>query len=87
MKSILQEGTSCYKCGNPITDLHHIRVGNCSKKKAEKWGMVVYICRYHHRWLHDHPTEKEKIQKEAQRKFEDKYSHEQFMEVFHKNYL
>ena len=87
MKSIIQENRNCLKCGSPYTDLHHVRLGNSSREKCEKWGMVVYICRVHHRWLHDHPEEKEEIQRLAQRCFEDKYSHDKYMEVFGKNYL
>lgn len=86
-KSVLQKGNHCYKCGGYPADLHHIRVGNCSKKKAEDYGMVVYLCRYHHRWLHDHPEAKEELQRLAQKRFEELYSHDEYMETFHKNYL
>lgn len=87
MKSILQDDKCCRVCGNPIVDLHHVRLGNCHRKTAEKHGLVVWLCRKHHIYLHNHPMEKEKLQREAQKRFEELHSHKEYMKIFHKNYL
>ena len=86
-KSLLQSDKKCFKCGSPYADLHHIRLGNCTRRRAEHHGMFVYLCRAHHRWLHDHPECKEELQRLAQKRFEETHSHEEYMKLFRKNYL
>ena len=87
MKSILQDGRKCLICNFPLTDLHHVRLGNCSRKKAEKYGTLVYLCRKHHDQLHHDEKLKRKIQQLAQSKLETKMTHEEYMKIFKKNYL
>lgn len=87
MKSVLQEGKYCYYCGRLDVDLHHVRLANCSRKKAEKYGLLVYLCREHHRALHDNPVTKEKLQKIAQKKLENLIGQDEYMKVFGKNYM
>ena len=87
MKSIIQHDKRCFVCGNIEADTHHIRLGNCSRKKAEKYGLIMYLCWKHHRELHDNPAIKESVQKMAQKKLEQFISHDEYMKNFKKNYL
>ena len=78
-------------CGNPHVAEHHIFYGSANRKKSEEYGLKVYLCGPHHNLsndgVHFNPTLDLLLKKFAQKKFEEKYSHEKFMEVFHKNYL
>lgn len=63
----------------------------CQQKKSEQYGLKVYLCPRHHNisseGAHENPVLALSLKKFAQRKFEEKWGHEKFMEVFHKNYL
>lgn len=78
----------------PHTGLHkhHFIHGTANRKKAEHYGLWAYVCIKRH---HEHGPEAPhanaevdlKLKKMAQRIFEEKYSHELWMEEFKKNYL
>lgn len=87
MKSIIQTEKVCYYCGNPIADVHHVRLANCSREKAEEYGLIAYICRKHHRELHHNEVMKRALQQHAQSKLEEKIGHEEYMKIFGKSYL
>lgn len=92
MKSILQSSKKCWVCGVTY-GLHHHEVffGTANRKKSIEYGLQVWLCPRHHNGsndgVHFNPTLDLILKKFAQKKFEEKYSHEKFMEVFHKNYL
>ena len=47
-KSLLQADTdSCYFCGRPATEWHHIFNG-ADKKRSEKYGAMVHLCHMCH---------------------------------------
>ena len=90
-RSIVQpEGSRCYFCGR-MTGLerHHI-LGGPNRKWSEKYGLTVMLC-------HDHHLGKDGVQYNrklgdrlkqlAQIEFESRYSHDEWMKVFRKNYL
>lgn len=91
MKSILQSNKRCWVCGSYNTVEHHVFFGSANRKKSEEYGLKVYLCGTHHnasdKGVHFNPTLDKTLKQFAQKKFEEKYSHEKFMEVFHKNYL
>ena len=70
---------------------HHIMHGVTNRKQSEKYGLKVWLC------YEDHRTGKEAVHRcretdlklicIAQRKFEELYSHDKWMEVFMKNYI
>lgn len=70
---------------------HHFMHGSY-RKKAEHFGLWAYVCNERH---HEHgpeaPHENKEVdlhlQQVAQREFERRYSHEQWMREFGKNYL
>lgn len=75
---------------------HHI-FGGPDRKIAEHYGLKVYLCRAHHEGdingqkeaVHrpDLNVYADKLHEIGQREFEKRYSHEEFMKRFRKNYL
>lgn len=50
MKSIIQEDKKCFVCGS-VRDLevHHCIHGTANRKLADRYGLWVWLCPYHHR--------------------------------------
>ena len=62
--------------------------GVANRKLADKYGLWVWLRHDIHRDLHDRNKELDrKLEAEAQLAFERKYSHEEWMRIFKKNYL
>jgi len=76
----------CYICGRDRHHLHEVFHGP-SRQVSKDWGMVVPLCWRCHNRIHNSQGEDEELKKTAQRIFEGEYGHDQFMAVFHKNYL
>ena len=90
MKSILQTTKKCWVCGSPYVEEHHVIYGTAKRKLSEKFGLKIYLCHEHHtgnKGVHFNKALDTQLKMFAQKKFEEKYSHEKFMEVFKKNYL
>ena len=93
MKSIIQKHKRhCFICQKQ-TELeeHHIFFG-INRKFSEKYGLKVSLCYEHHRGtngVHGKNGKQlnEKLKKVAQRKFEEKHTKEEFMQIFGMNYL
>lgn len=70
--------------------MHHIFT-NANRPASHTWGLVVYLCPYHHNMsnnsVHFNSKMRDDLQAFAQKKFEEKYGHDKFMEIFHKNYI
>lgn len=92
-KSIVTEDMEhCLVCGTTSNiQIHHCIHGRANRKLSDKYGLVVPLCIYHHTGsnyaVHTNRELDLQIIQLAQRKFEEKYSHEEFMKVFMKNYL
>lgn len=91
IKSIMQDKKECYYTHSPYgLHLHHIMNG-AFRKKSEKYGLVVYLRHDFHVGtnyaIHNNPKKMLELKAEAQRRFEEIYSHELWMKEFHKNYL
>lgn len=91
IKSILcnNETPRCYFCGTASQlERHHCLFG-IHRKKADKFGLWVYLCVEHHRGNsgvhHNHDLARE-LQAFAQREFEKIYGHDRFMAEFGRNY-
>ena len=77
----------CFICGRYCrTEVHHMTPG-VRRKAADKYGLTVYLCRSCHRDLHDKGVGDLELRQDAQRYFESSHSHEEWMEIFGKNYL
>lgn len=90
MESIIQSEVECYLCGTTLNlHSHHIFAG-CYRNKSEKYGMKVYLCMEHHTGgtgVHLNRNLDLKLKVIAQKRFEEVYSHEKYMQEFKKNYL
>ena len=88
----MQQGDRCYFCGR-MTGLeeHHVFGGVANRKLSERYGLKIKVCQFHH----TDPKEGVQYNKErnlatkrlAQIAFEARHSHEEWMEVFRKNYI
>lgn len=76
----------CFICGRYPHHVHHMLHGSM-KAAADKYGLTCHLCRECHMALHDKGIMDRELQREAQRAFEAKYSHEKFMAVFGKNFI
>ena len=81
----------CFICGR-ITELerHHVLGGVANRPLSEKYGLWVWLCREHHTGKagaqYDRKTG-DSLKRLAQIAFEARYSHDEWMNVFRKNYL
>lgn len=89
-KSIVQKGERCFFCGR-MTGLerHHIYPA-ANRKWSEAYGLWVYCC-------HDCHVGKDGVQYNRQKAdslkrlgqiaFEARHSHDEWMQIFRKNYI
>ena len=93
MKSIVQnlEEPRCYVCGSAQNlELHHIMHGTANRRLSTRYGLVCWLCKFHHtgsNGVHSNAVLNRQLQQAAQREFELTHGHELWMEVFKKNYL
>lgn len=91
--SIIQEDMSkCFVCGTTQgLNTHEIFFGISNRSKSIVYGCYVNLCGHHHNLsnagVHFDKSLNIKLRQIAQRKFEEIYGHDKFMEVFRKNYL
>lgn len=87
-KSIMQSACECYICGitRPLHK-HHVINGMGNRENSERYGLWVYLCPKHHEMIHRDQKLDEALKGYAQREFEKAYPNEDWMSVFHKNYL
>lgn len=89
--SIIQQDCSrCFICGR-MTGLerHHI-LGGPNRKWSEKYKLVVMLCHEHHTGKDGAQYNRklgDPLKRLAQIAFEARYSHDEWMKVFRKNYL
>ena len=93
-----QEPGTCYLCvrlhGNYVQHKslhkHHV-FGGKNRKISEEHGLWVNLCWQHHTYGEEAAHENQKylqlIQEDVQRAYEEKYSREQFWELFHENFI
>lgn len=89
----MQDTKECYITHAPYhLALHHIFAGG-RRKLSEEWGCWVWLRADFHN-LADYGVHGKngheldmRLKRECQKKFEELYGHEKFMEVFKKNYL
>ena len=91
MDSILQTEKECWFCEATFgLEEHHIFAGVANRKISEKYGLKVWLCHKHHTGNHGAQYDMVlnlQLKQEAQRKFEQIYSHELWMKTIRKNYL
>jgi hypothetical protein len=78
----------CYLCGRSYgLTPHHCMKGTGNRKLADRYKLIVPLCIYCHKELHDNNVGEKHLMKIAQKSFENKYSHELWMKTFRKNHL
>lgn len=81
----------CYVCGSARElELHHIMHGTANRRLSTRYGLVCWLCNAHHTGkygVHSDAELNRKLQQEAQKAFEKTRSHEEWMQIFRKNYL
>jgi hypothetical protein len=78
---------TCALCGRPREHLHEVFFGTANRQKSKDYGMVMPLCARCHDMVHRDPALRLKTQQFAQRKFEEKHTHEEFMSIWRRNYL
>lgn len=91
MKSIISNEKRCLVCGTTYNiHKHHVFFG-ANRKNSEKYGCWVYLCGRHHNLssegVHFNIALNLEIKRMTQRKFEELYSHEEFIKIFGKSYI
>lgn len=95
MESVMQDEKICYLCGRngngDRLESHHIFPA-ANRDNSEKYGLKVWLCGEHcHRngkdAVHRNRKTDLKLKREAQAKFEENHSREEFIRIFGKNYL
>lgn len=88
-KSILQFDEYCFACGARAKELevHHV-FNKHNKKRSEKYGLMIYLCRDCHRIVHDTDNPlRRRIESYAQSVWELNYGDRvDFILKFNKNY-
>ena len=92
MESLIDTRKECYICKTTLNlHRHHIYFGRANRKNSENYGCWCWLCANHHNFsnfsVHMNRDLDVDIKKLCQKRFEEKYDHEKFMEVFGKNWL
>ena len=91
-KSIVQKGDPrCFFCGKTVgLERHHIFPA-ANRKWSEKYGLWVYCCDFCHRDPKDgvqyNRKKADSLKRLGQIAFEARHSHDEWMQIFKKNYI
>lgn len=87
-KSILQNEQECFFCKTTkALHQHHVVNGGGNRMLSEDEGIWVYLCAKHHDRVHQDQKLDEALKSYAQKEYEKTHTHEEWMSLFHKNYL
>lgn len=81
------EYTPCHVCEAPAVTDHEPIHGTADRKQSRKYGLMIPVCEICHDMFHKKPETNEPYKKEMQLRFEETHTHEEFMEIFKRNYL
>ena len=88
--SILTKDLSrCYLCGKPKEHLHEIYFGK-NRVNSMKWGCVAPLCYECHQGKNGVHHNKEvdiRLKQLCQKMFIQEYPENDFLEIFHRNYI
>lgn len=76
----------CFLCGKPSAHVHHMLHGSM-RKQADRYGLTCHLCFKCHEDLHNKGIKDRELQKTAQKEFEAKYGHDEYMRIFGKSYI
>lgn len=87
---IVSDMTKCIYCGKPATDVHHAIHGYAGRPMAERFGLVVGLCRKCHtvapHAVHNNPTFDEWLMGIAEMRFNEVYPDLDFHRIFGKSH-
>ncbi len=85
--SILTKDLSkCFLCGKPKNDIHEIYEG-ARRIPSMKYGCCIPVCRSCHNHLHNDYNFALPYKQLCQKKFNELYGKDKFIEIFKRNYL
>lgn len=90
---MITKDKKCFFCPSTIAlEEHHCLHGTANRKKADKYGLTVWLCPYHHRLgkkaVHNCQETDKILQKYGQQYFLDNIGNmDLWMQEFGKNYL
>lgn len=88
MRQTINKDEYCYHCKVSLAVApHEPLMGSKYRKLSIKYGLVIGLCDSCHKLLHADDNINTVYKKEMQELFESKYSHEEWMKVFGRNYL
>jgi hypothetical protein len=77
----------CAVCNLKPTENHEPLMGNKFRQLSIKHGLRVKLCNSHHRYAHSFASFNQELQRDMQRRFEEKNTREEWMKIFGRNYL
>lgn len=91
MESIMQEKKECYFCHTTQNlECHHC-ISGIGRSASEKYGLKVWICADHHTQsphsVHRDNAMLQLLKKQAQKKFEETHTRQEFIKEFGKSFL
>lgn len=92
MKSIICDyDDHCFLCGSyRDIEIHHV-MGGANRKLSDKYGLIIPLCHSCHNepphGAHFNVETMNYLKGVAQTEFEHLFSHEEWMDIFGKNYL
>ena len=85
---IYQDLTKCAECNSKIGHIDKNEVYEGSNRSISiEYGFVVPLCHTCHKRFHNDREFALKYKKMFQRAYEQEHSHDEFMELIHRNYL
>ena len=90
---MIMSDKKCFFCGSADNlQEHHCVGGNANRKIADKYGLTIWLCVYHHtvgkKSVHQDYSMNLQVKQYAQRYFEEHIGNrELWMKEFGKNYL
>lgn len=90
---MIVQDRKCFFCGRMDSlEVHHTLHGWANRKKAEQYGLTIYLCTYHHtgglKSVHRNYDMDLQVKQFAQKYFEENIgSRELFIKEFGRNYL
>jgi len=85
----MQDHRECWVCGTTQNLECHHAFGNANRPLSNKYGLKAYFCHNHHNenipgdpGLHYNEQLNKRFKREAQRRFEEVYTRDEFKEIF-----
>ena len=89
--AVIDDMKSCYVCGSPYIEIHHIIHGTANRKISDRYGYIMPLCHEHHQGdtgIHYDKNFSIKMKQMCQEHFEKHHgSRTDFIHTFGKSYL